>query len=139
MGDVAELRALAQRMRGLAAQTRHAAAQMRHAQHVDFVSEAAERYRAELRREADRADVAAQQLDEAAQALMDHAQHVEFKLAKIRSIEHWFGDRLADAKREVTSSVATVSHTAADILEHAPRAPASGSPDWIEFARRWGR
>lgn len=137
MSDVEELRDLAQRVRALAVQTRGAASQMREAQGVDFVSKAADRYREDLRRHASGTDNAAKELDDAARSLVAHAQHVEHTLQRIRSIEHWFGNRLADAKREATGAVDAVSAAASDILHHAPRMPEPGSPAWIEFGRKW--
>jgi len=137
VSDVAELRELAGRMRELASQARGCAGEMRSAQGVDFVSKAADRYREDLRNEANGADNAANELDEAAQALMDHAHHVEQNLARIKAIEGWFANRLSDARHEVAGAVGAVSDAASDILEHAPRAPAPGSADWLEFGRRW--
>jgi len=137
VSDVQELRDLAQRVRELATQTRGAAAQLRQAQTVDFVSNAAERYRADLRNQAASTDAAARQLDDAASALMHHAAQVEAMLARIKAIEHWFANRLHDARHELANAVSTITHAASDILAHAPRAPAPGSPEWIEFGRRW--
>lgn len=138
MSDVDELRALARRVSHLASQTRGAAGQMRTAQGVHFVSKAADRYKEELRDQATTTEGAAHQLDDAAQALLNHAADVERTLARITSIEHWFGARLADAKREVASAAKTISHASSEILDHAPRAPAPGSPEWIDFVKRWG-
>jgi hypothetical protein len=137
VSDVQELRDLAQRMRELAARARNASSQLRSAQGVDFVSNAADRYREDLRHHAGGTDDAANQLDDAARALVEHATYVEHTLAKIKSIEKWFGNRLDDAKREVAGAADKLSHAASDILDHASRAPSPGSPDWIEFGRRW--
>ncbi len=137
MSDVAELRDLAQRVRELAAQTRGCAGQMRSAQGVDFVSKAADRYREDLRNEANGAERAANELDDAARALMDHAHHVEQNLARIHALERWFGDRVSDARREISEAVDTVSDTAHDLVDLARRAPLPGSPDWLDFGRRW--
>lgn len=138
LSDVAELRDLAGDARELASQTRGAASRLGSAEGVDFRSRVAERYREQLRNEANVTERAAAQLDDAAHALMEHAEHVERTLARIAAVERWFSDRLSDAKRELSDAVDTVSRSATDILEHAPRAPAPGSPEWIEFARRWG-
>jgi len=137
VSDVQQLRDLAQRVRELASQTRGAAAQLRQAQDVRFVSNAAERYRADLRSQAASTEGAARQLDDAANALMHHAAQVEATLARIKAIEHWFANRLHEAKNELVHAVGAITHAASEILAHAPRAPAPGSPDWIEFGRRW--
>lgn len=137
MSDVGELRDHAERVRALATQTRAAASELRRAEGVDFVSDAAERYREDLRREAGRADAAAGQLDDAARALLDHAREVEQRLAQIEAVQRWFGDRLEDARRELGEAVDGVSDAASEILDLARRAPAIGSPDWLDFGRRW--
>jgi methyl-accepting chemotaxis protein len=137
MSDVAELRELAQHVRELAVQTRGCAGEMRDAQSVEFVSKAADRYREDLRHEANGADSAANELDDAARALMDHAHHVEQNLARIHAIEHWFGDRLRDAQHEISQAADTVTDTARDLVDLARHAPVPGSPDWLDFGRGW--
>lgn len=131
MSDVDELRRLAQRMRELAVDTHGAGATMRAAQGVDFVSDAAERYRADLRRHAHDADSAAKELEDAARALQHHADEVAHRKAQIARIEHFFGGLLKDAEHEV----AKVADGASHVLDLARRAPPSGHPDWLDFGR----
>jgi predicted phage gp36 major capsid-like protein len=140
VSDVDELRDLALRVHGLAVDATAAATQMRAAQSVQFVSDAAERYRADLRRHAHGADNAAKELEDAARALRHHADEVEHRLAQIRRVEHFFGGLLSDARHEAGrvagGAVHALSDTASHVLDIARRAPAPGSPDWVDFGRR---
>ena len=140
VSDVDELRDLALQVHGLSADAAAAAAQMRAAQCVKFVSDAADRYRADLRHHAHSADNAAKELEDAARALRHHADEVEHRLAQIRRFEHFFGGLLADARHEAGKvaggAVHALSDTASHVLDIAGRAPAPGSPDWLDFGRR---
>jgi hypothetical protein len=144
MGDVADLRQLAQRMQQLSMDTRGAAAAMRNAQDVSFVSPAAERYRADLRHEASNADHAAKELEDAFRALAHHADEVEDRLREIARIEHFFGGLLSDAEHEAGrvardagnvagGAVHAVSEGASRVLDLARHAPPSGHPGWLDF------
>jgi methyl-accepting chemotaxis protein len=147
MSDVRELHDLARHVQDLATQTRAAASQMREAQGVDFVSDAAERYRAELRHQAHNADGAARELDDAARALIHHADEVADRLREIAKVEHFFSGLLSSARHEVAGAVHAAGDAVGDaersardaasrVVDLARRAPPPGSPDWLEFGRR---
>jgi uncharacterized protein YukE len=147
MSDVDELRHLAQRVRGLATDAHGAAAAMRDAQGVEFVGDAATRYRADLRRHAHDADSAAKELEDAARALLHHAQEVEHRKQQIARIEHFFGGLLKDAEHTVAKvangavdladdAVDTARQGASRVLDLARKVPPSGHPDWLDFGRR---
>lgn len=144
--DVAELRRLAAQARGLADELRATAHGLRDAQNVEFVSKAADRYREALRGEIRRAESSAHELDDASHALLEHAREVEERLAQIERLERWFGDRLRDAQRvlgaaanEGRDTLDAAQVEAQRIVEAARRAPASSSPQWLEFANSMRR
>jgi len=144
--DIDQLRELAGDVRGMADEVRTAAGRLREALGVEFVSKAADRYREDVGKAAGRADATAEELMQASSALLNHAAEVEERLRQIEAVERWFADRLSDA-RGVASGVADVADHALDsaqreasrLIEAARQAPPPGSPDWLDFARRFRR
>jgi hypothetical protein len=140
VSDVGELRELARQVHGLSVEATGAASQMRAALGVRFVSDAADRYRQDLRNHAHSADGAAKELEDAARALRHHADEVEQRLAQIHKLEHFFGGLLSDARHEAGKVAGGAAHalsaTASHVLDIARHAPPPGSPDWLDFGRR---
>lgn len=145
--DVAQIRADAAAVRGLADDARSVAAALRDALGVDFVSKAADRYRADLREAAARADATARELDDAAAALLAHARRVEERLRQLEALEQWFRQELKEARGVLASIVDVVQDAASSLLQErasrliaaAPGAPPSGSPAWEAFTRAFKR
>lgn len=141
--DVAQLRTDAAAVVGLAEDARSVAATLRDALGVDFVSDAADRYRRDLREAASRADATARELDDAAAALLEHARRVEERLRQLEALEEWFRRELKEAKSVLASIVDVVQDAARSLQQEqasrviaaAPGAPPSLSPAWEDFAR----
>jgi ABC-type transporter Mla subunit MlaD len=145
MGDVAELRRMAATCRAQADALDGVAGQLRASLGVRFVSDAADRYRAEIREEVGRTEGAARQLRDAAQALDAHADAVEQRLEEIAAIQRWFADRVEDARDTLRSTAAGIDAATDELREEAGRligsaatAPAGKVVEWIGFARKWG-
>jgi hypothetical protein len=130
--DVEGVRHEARQAMRLAMQSRAAAADLRRATTVDFKSKAADRYREDLRHQADAAEHAAEGIEQAARALFRHADEVEERLAQIARVERWFAGLVDDAAREVAHGVGDAARA---VLDAADRAPLPGSPEWLEFTQ----
>jgi hypothetical protein len=137
--DVEGVRQLARGIAQEATRSRDTAHRMRLAEGVTFESPAADRYRAELRQTAADADRAAQELDDAAQALFSHAAEVEQHLRDIAAAEHWFMNRVSDLRGLAADATHVFDSFSSGLLHAARNAPSPGSPDWLDFAARWKR
>jgi hypothetical protein len=150
-GDMTPLTHDSAAMRVLATDTRERGVQLAAAVGTTWVSSAAAKYSQSL---ADRSydfGVAAQALDEAADALDAHVRSVEERKQAIVAAEAFVSDRWHDATRlvgnvveSVESGVATVFHffgaavpdylvhQAHDIVHTLPALPTPGSKDWLD-------
>ncbi|MEE6258081.1 WXG100 family type VII secretion target [Plantactinospora sonchi] len=141
-GDPDELDRLAGRLRRQAAQVRQMAADHeREGRNARWVSLAAQSYRDRLGQDRARADLAADELDGVADALVAHAREVRDRIALIARIEDqvtgWFSTTV-QRLREVAPLAGGPLLTVATELPWAGwpfqpgRLPASGDRQWLE-------
>lgn len=134
MGDTAQLRDRARMLQTVAGRIRDEAARLEVAEEVEWSSPTADRWREEsaqlvrdLRREAE-------QLDEAARALVHHADAVEHAQQAAHAAFDWFQSRMVEAGRIIAAGADTVGDAAVaaarSFADAAVAAPAPGSPDW---------
>lgn len=150
-GDMAPLTHDSAAMRALATETRDCGARLASAVGTTWVSSAAANYSQSLVDRSRDFTLAAQALDEAADALDAHIRSVEELKQAIVTAEAWVSDRWHDATRLVGNAVETVEsgasavfhffgqavpdhlvHQAHDIVRTIPALPASGSKDWLD-------
>jgi len=150
-GDMTPLSRDSEAMRVLATDTRERGVQLAAAVGTTWVSSAAAKYSQSLVDRSHDFSVAAQALDEAADALDAHVRSVEELKRAILAAEAFVSDRWHDATRlvgnvveSVESGVATVFHffgaavpdylvhQAHDIVHTLPALPTPGSKDWLD-------
>ena len=157
-GDPDELDRTAQRLREHAQQVRERAAALRaRCWAVEWVSTAADAFRARIGQDAEALCRAADELDGAAQALAAHAQTIRERLAQIRRIQQaataWFAEqarRLEDLAGDAARALTDPGGTLRRLVLDPPwvdwpwtpeRLPEPGHKDWLdvgEFLRRQG-
>lgn len=154
-GDPDELDRLATRIRASAEDTRdHAQALSLRSMEVDWQSTAADEFRGTVERDVAALRHAADQLDEAAHLLRQHAERVRERIARIRAIEaavtDWFGDQIRQLERAAASALTDPAGTVGQVAQdppwrHWPWTPRSlpnpGDKEWLEvgeFLRRQG-
>lgn len=139
-GDPDRVRALAREADELAAEVRREALRILEARDVAWVSTGADRFRHRLEEEAARLDRPARELEQAADELYRHARECERRLEEIAAAQRWFTDAAAGAWRSARAAAEGLGEVVTPAIARLARtAPATGSLDWLDFARRAGR
>lgn len=135
-GDPAAIRALATQVDGAAEGADDEARRLRGATGVAWRSSGADRYLAQLGDDADAVTVLVGELEQAAQAVRDHADAVEARLEQIAAAQRWFGNAVDDARSLWDRGIDALT-SLPRILSVSP--PAPGSLEWLDFTDGLGR
>jgi hypothetical protein len=141
-GDPDDLDRLAVRINASAEDARdHARVLSWRCMGVDWESTAADRFRRAVEGEVAALRRAADELEEAAYLLRQHAERVREHIAQIRAVEHaasgWFADQARHLARAAVGAVSGIAHDPP--WTHWPwtphNLPASGDKQWLEVGK----